>query len=68
MISWSLLTAHRIPKIALQLMRGLYGGQQRPLISITTQFLFMLLCSGLYGLETPINLFEIIESEQRVFS
>ena len=33
MVSWSLLTAHTTPAIALQLMRGSYNGQQRPLTS-----------------------------------
>jgi len=33
MVSWSLLTAHMISAIALQLMRGSYNGQQRPLTS-----------------------------------
>ena len=33
MVSWSLLTVHMTPAIALQLMRGLYNGQQRPLTS-----------------------------------
>jgi hypothetical protein len=32
-VSWSLLTAHTTPAIALQLMRGSYNGQQRPLTS-----------------------------------
>jgi len=32
-VSWSLLTVHMTPAIALQLMRGLYNGQQRPLTS-----------------------------------
>jgi len=32
-VSWSLLTAHMTPAIALQLMRGSYNGQQRPLAS-----------------------------------
>jgi len=32
-VSWSLLTAHTTPAIALQLMRGLYNSQQRPLTS-----------------------------------
>jgi len=30
-VSWSLLTAHTTPAIALQLMWGSYNGQQRPL-------------------------------------
>ena len=33
MVSWSLLTAHTTPGIALQLMRASYNGQQRPLTS-----------------------------------
>ena len=33
MVSRSLLTAHTTPAIALQLMRGSYNGQQRPLTS-----------------------------------
>jgi len=37
MVSWSLLTVHIIPVIALHLMRGLYDGQQRPLTSNKTQ-------------------------------
>jgi len=37
MVSWSLLTVHIILKIALQLMQGLYDGQQRPLTSNETQ-------------------------------
>jgi hypothetical protein len=32
-VSWSLLTTHTTPAIALQLMRGSYNGQQRPLTS-----------------------------------
>jgi len=32
-VSWSLLTVHTTPAIALQLMRGSYNGQQRPLTS-----------------------------------
>jgi len=32
-VSWSLLTAHTTPAIALQLMRGSYGDQQRLLTS-----------------------------------
>jgi len=32
-VSWSLLTVHTTPAIALQLVRGLYDGQQRPLTS-----------------------------------
>jgi len=32
-VSWSLLTVHMTPAIALQLMRGLYNGHQRPLTS-----------------------------------
>ena len=36
MVSWSLLTVHITPAIALQLMRGLYNGQQRPLTSKKT--------------------------------
>jgi len=32
-VSWSLLTVHITPSIFLQLMRGLYNGQQRPLTS-----------------------------------
>jgi len=32
-VSWSLLTAHTTPAIALQLMRGSYNGQRRPLTS-----------------------------------
>ena len=30
-VSWSLLTVHITPTIALQLMQGLYNGQQRDL-------------------------------------
>jgi len=37
MVSWSLLTGHIIPAIALQLIRGLYDNQQRPLTSKQTQ-------------------------------
>jgi len=33
MVSWSLLIVHTNPAIALQLMRGSYNGQQRPLTS-----------------------------------
>jgi hypothetical protein len=36
MVSWSLLTVHTIPAITLQLVRGLYDGQRRPLISKQT--------------------------------
>jgi len=36
MVSWSLLTVHIIYAIALQLMQGLYDGQQRPMTSNTT--------------------------------
>jgi hypothetical protein len=54
MISWSQPTAHTIPEIALQFMRGSYDGRQRPLISITSHFLYFLI-------------FRIIESEQRIF-
>jgi len=32
-VSWSLLTVHTTLAIALQLMRGSYNGQQRPLTS-----------------------------------
>jgi len=32
-VSFSVLTAHTTPAIALQLMRGLYNGQQKPLTS-----------------------------------
>jgi len=32
-MSWSLLTVHMTPAIALQLMRGSYNGQQGPLTS-----------------------------------
>jgi len=32
-VSWSLLTVHRTHAIALQLMQGLYNGQQRSLTS-----------------------------------
>jgi len=32
-VSWSLLTAHTTPAIALQLLRGSYNGQHRPLTS-----------------------------------
>jgi len=32
-VSWSLLTVHRTPAIALQLMHELYNSQQRPLTS-----------------------------------
>jgi len=32
-VSWSLLTVHTTHAIALQLMRKLYNGQQRPLTS-----------------------------------
>jgi hypothetical protein len=37
MVSWSLLTVHRIHAISLQFMQGFYDGQQRPLTSNTTQ-------------------------------
>jgi len=37
MVSWSLLTVHIIHVIALQFMRRLYDGQQRPLTSKKTQ-------------------------------
>ena len=37
MVSWSLLTVHIILAIVLQLMRGLYDSQQRPLTSKETQ-------------------------------
>jgi len=37
MASWSLLTVHIIPAIALQLMQGLYNGQQRHLTSKKTK-------------------------------
>jgi len=37
MVSWSLLIVHITPAIALQLMRELYNGQQRPLTSKKTQ-------------------------------
>ena len=33
LVSWSLLTVHTNPAIALQLMWGSYNGQQRPLTS-----------------------------------
>jgi len=33
MVSWSLVTVHTTSATALQLMRGLYDGQQRPLTS-----------------------------------
>jgi len=32
-VSWSPSTVHTTPAIALQLMWGLYSGQQRPLTS-----------------------------------
>jgi len=37
MVSWSLLIVHIIPAVYLQLMQGLYDGQQRPLTSKKTQ-------------------------------
>jgi len=36
-VSWSLLTVHRIPTIALQFMRGFCHGKQRPLTLNTTK-------------------------------
>lgn len=48
MISLSQLTAHTIEEIALPFMRGLHDDQQRPLISITIHFIFILLCFGIY--------------------
>jgi len=39
MISWSMVTVHMIPEIALQFFVEIDDGQQRPLISITTHFL-----------------------------
>jgi len=44
-VSWSLLTVHIILAIALQLMRGLYNGQQRPLTSKKTQKITFQNCS-----------------------
>jgi len=35
MISWSLLTIHTIPAIALQFLQGSDNNQQRPFTSIT---------------------------------
>jgi len=60
-VSWSLLTVHMNPAIALQLVWGSYNGQQRPFISkkdtkkhITSspEFVFRIvltICSGLYN-------------------
>jgi len=38
-VSWSLLTVHTNPALALQLMRGSYNGQLRPLTSKTQNFI-----------------------------
>jgi len=44
MVSWSLLIVHITPAIALQLMRKLYNGQQRPLTSKKTQKIIYRYC------------------------
>jgi len=51
MVSWSLLTVHRISVIVLQLMRRFYDGQQKPLTSNTT-------------LKSQFERFWILESEK----
>ena len=61
MVSWSMLTVHIAPAIALQLMRGVYNGQERPLISKKTpnhtsklsEFYFPELLTIWFGFHNP---------------
>jgi len=66
MVSWSLLTVHRILPIALQFIRGLYDGQQRPLTSNTKKMQFVKF--RILESEKPNNPVRILEFRQRVFS
>jgi hypothetical protein len=66
MVSWSLLTVHRILAICVQFMCGFYDGQQRPLTTNTTQKMKYVKFHILES-ENPNNLVRILKSEQNVF-
>jgi len=64
-VSWSLLTAHTTPAIALQLMRGSYNGQQRPLTS-KKDTKFHIICVRILFSENTNNLVRKTKSEPGV--
>jgi len=65
MVSWSLLTAHTTPAIALQLMRGSYNGQHRQLIS-KKDTKFHIVCFQILFFENTNNLIRKTKSEPGV--
>jgi len=65
-VSWSLLTVHTTPAIALQLMRGLYNCQQRPLTS-KKDTKFHSVCARIYFPESLTIWFGKWNSDQGYF-
>ena len=66
MVSWSMLTAHTTPAIALQLMRGSYNGQQRPLTSKKDAKYSFHICLDFFSSENTNNLVRKTKSEPGV--
>jgi len=64
-VSWSLLTAHTTPAIALRLMRGSYNGQQRPLTS-KKDTKFHIVCSRILFSVKTNNLVRKTKSGPRI--
>jgi len=64
-VSWSLLTTHTTPAIALQLMRGSYNGQQRPL-TLKKDTKFHIVCVQVLFFKNTNNLVRKTKSRPRV--
>ena len=64
-VSWSLMTVHTTPAIALQLMWGSYNGQQRPLTS-KNDTKFHSVCVRILVFENSNNLIRKTKSKPEV--